>query len=146
MSRPGKRHPGRAQRQDNSKQDKSKREERDLRPLCRALQFWRVCGRAPCRRALDCRGDAQACFRQFWWQLPEEARVWFRAAIAASARGLKNKAAGLAADAEVMRWQELQRRYAPKATPGVGSVQPSPSARPCDPRPEPSPGPRIRSL
>lgn len=137
MSRPGKRRPRTAQRQGESDS-----EAQDLRPLCRALQFWRVCGKAPCRRALDCRGDVQACFRHFWWQLPEEARVWVRAAIAASAGGLKNKAAGLAADAEVARWQELQQRFAPKAATDAAPLQTSALARPHDP----APSPRIRSL
>lgn len=138
MSKPGKRRPRTAQQGDSDDEAK------DLRPLCRALQFWRVCGKAPCRRALDCRGDAQACFRHFWWQLPEEARVWVRAAISASAGGMKNKAAGLAADAEVVRWQELQQRYAPKAAPDAAPTQPSAPARPHDPPPAPSP--RIRML
>jgi hypothetical protein len=139
MSKPGRRRPRTAQRQDDSDS-----EAQDLRPLCRALQFWRVCGKAPCRRALDCRGDAQACFRHFWWQLPEEARVWFRAAIAASAGGMKNNAAGLAADAEVARWQALQQRYAPKLAPEAAPAQPSVPAKPHDTTPAPSP--RIRSL
>jgi hypothetical protein len=139
MSRPGKRRPRTVQRQGESGS-----EAHDLRPLCRALQFWRVCGKAPCRRALDCKGDSQTCFRHFWRQLPEEARVWFRAAMAARAGGLKNKAAGLAADAEVARWQELQQRYAPKLALDAPSAQPSVPAKPHDTTPASSP--RIRSL
>jgi hypothetical protein len=139
MSRPGKRRPQTAQRQGESDS-----EAQDLRPLCRALQFWRVCGKAPCRRALDCKGDAQACFRHFWRQFPEETRVWVRAAISASAGGMKNKAAGLAADAEVARWQDIQQRYAPKPAPEVAPAQPSVPAKPHDTTPAPSP--RIRSL
>jgi hypothetical protein len=139
MSRPGKRRPRTEQREGETDS-----EAQDLRPLCRALQFWRVCGKPPCRRALDCRGDAQACFRQFWWQLPEEARVWIRAAIAASAGGMGNKAAGLAADAEVARWQDLQQRYAPKLASDAAPAQPSVPAKPREPTPAPSP--RIRSL
>lgn len=139
MSRPGKRRPRTAQRQDESDS-----EAHDLRPLCRALQFWRVCGKPPCRRALDCKGDAQACFRHFWRQFSEETRVWVRAAIAASAGGLKNKAAGLAADAEVARWQEIQQRFAPKPAPDAAPATPSVLTKPHDTTPPPSP--RIRSL
>lgn len=141
MSKPDKRHRRTAQRQDDSDS-----EGQDLRPLCRALQFWRVCGKAPCRRALDCMGDAQACFRQFWWQLPEEARVWIRAAIKASASGMKNKAAALAADAEVVRWQDLQQRYAPKNAADAAPTQPAAPTKPHDSTPVPSPAPRIRML
>ncbi len=101
-------------------------------------------GTPPCRRALDCRGDAQACFRYFWRQLPEEARVWFHAAMAASAGGLKNKAAGLAADAEVARWRDLQQRFATKIATDAAPAQPSAPTKPAEPTPAPMP--RIRSL
>ena len=141
MSRHGKRRPRTAQRQGDSDS-----EAQDLRPLCRALQFWRVCGKAPCRRALDCKGDAQACFRHFWRQFPEETRVWVRAAIRASAGGLKNKAAGLAADAEVARWQDLQQRFAPKITSEVMPAQSGAPTHSQDATPSPAPMPRIRSL
>lgn len=86
-----------------------------FRALCRVLGFWRVCGKRPCRRALDCKGDVDICFRTFWWQMPEENRVWIRAAIRASADGLGNKAVAEAAAAEADRWRALQARYAPKA-------------------------------
>jgi hypothetical protein len=115
-------------------------EDNDLRAACRALGFWRVCGKPPCRRALDCKGDAQACFRTFWWQLPEHVRVWVRAAIRASAGGLGNKAAAKAADAEVERWCALQRHFEPKAAAPVSSERPAVAPEPC------APMPRIRSL
>lgn len=112
----------------------------DLRALCRALQFWRVCGKAPCRRALDCAGDAETCFHQFWWELPEEARVWVRAAIRESAAGRREKAANRAADAEVVRWRELQMRYAPKAPAAPADQQLASEMT------EPKDFPRIRTL
>lgn len=113
----------------------------DLRALCRALDFWRVCGKAPCRRALDCKGDAEACFQTFWWQMPEHVRVWVRAAISASAGGLGKKAVARAADAEVERWRALQMRFAPKAAVPVSSERPAVPPEPCC-----APMPRIRSL
>lgn len=109
MSKTGKR-PSRSAQQDGEADG----EAHDLRALCRALEFWRVCGKPVCRRALDCMGDAEACFRRFWPEIPERTKVWIRAAIAARAGGMGNKAAALAADAEVARWHELQMRYAPK--------------------------------
>jgi hypothetical protein len=116
-------------------------EDDHMRAACRALGFWRVCGKAPCRRALDCKGDAQACFRTFWRQLPEHVRVWVRAAIRASASGLRNRAAAKVADAEVERWRALQMRFAPKA------ASPQFSERPVEaPEPADIPVPRIRSL
>lgn len=115
-------------------------EAQDLRALCRALQFWRVCGKPPCRRALACVGDAQACFRKFWWELPEEARVWVRAVIRESAGGLGRKAAARAADAEVVRWRALQMRYAPKPPPVPADRQIT------NTKEEPNRGPRIRTL
>ncbi|MGV3633139.1 MAG: hypothetical protein ACO1NY_02240 [Pseudorhodoplanes sp.] len=121
--------------------EQSASKDSDLRALCRALGFWRVCGKPPCRRALDCKGDAQACFRTFWWQMPEENRVWVRAAIRASAGGLGKKAAAKAAAAEAERWRELQMRFAPKAAVPVSSERPAVPPEPCC-----VPMPRIRSL
>jgi hypothetical protein len=135
MSKPGKRRPRTAERTDDSDD-----EAEDLRALCRALQFWRVCGKPSCRRASDCMGDALACFRWFWWRMPEEARVWVRAAIRTSAGGLGRKAAAKAADVEVVRWQDLQTRFAPKPPASTKSTQVG------DATPQPAPGPRIRAL
>jgi hypothetical protein len=114
-------------------------EDSDLRAMCRALGFWRVCGKPACRRALDCKSDAQACFRRFWPEIPEASKVWIRAAIRASAEGLGRKAAAIAADAEAMRWEELQARFAPKAAAPEFSERASETV-------EAAAMPRVRSL
>ncbi len=107
----------------------------DLRGLCRALQFWRLCPGKPCRRARDCKGDAQACFHTFWWQLREETRVWIRAAIRARAGGLQQTEAFRAADAEVVRWRELEWQHAADSSrPDAG--EPSADASPARPVPQ----------
>lgn len=140
MTRTGTRRQGRRPRKRLPKRDASPEADRsDLRALCRALGFWRVCGKPSCRRALDCKGDAEVCFRTFWWQMPEQTRVWVRAAIRASAGGMGNKAAGLAADAEVARWHEVQMRYAPRP------ASPEPIEHPEAPK-RIAPMPRIRML
>ncbi len=121
-------------------------ETQDLRALCGALQFWRVCGKPACRRACDCRGDAQACFRRFWWQMPEHARVWVRAVIRESAGSRGRKTAVKVADAEVARWQSLQARYAP-AQVSAPAALPAPADRATPDRTVPDRAmPRIRTL
>jgi hypothetical protein len=52
--------------------------------VCVLCGFWRVCAHKRCRRARKCSGDPRACFEQHWRQVPEVAKVRYRALIAAS--------------------------------------------------------------
>ena len=63
---------------------------------CELFQFWRVCARSQCHRARACSGDPAACVERGWPQLPEECRVWYRAAITALAGGASPQAADAA--------------------------------------------------
>ncbi len=50
---------------------------RSMRVWGDMLRIWRLCGRAGCRRAHACRGDARACFPHNFALLPEGVRDWF---------------------------------------------------------------------
>jgi hypothetical protein len=70
---------------------------------CELFQFWRVCARAQCRRARACSGDPAACVERGWPLLPEECRVWYRAAITALAGGASPQAADAAGREAAMK-------------------------------------------
>ena len=84
------------------------------RPRCRA-------GRASCcssgalarttmqHRARACRGDPGACFDRHWPLLPEEARVWFRAAITALSGGASPQAADAAGCEAALAYRAQKR-------------------------------------
>ena len=113
------------------------------------LDFWRVCGAAPCRRAHACRGDADACFGRHWPMVSEEFKVWFRAMVNARSAGRTPQEVDRIAMAEVARWRELMaQRAAPAA---ADHVQASPDEHPGSRESaaavaSPSPNPRLRSV
>lgn len=57
------------------------------RKMCTMLQFWRVCGDPQCRRQRACEKDMHACFARHWPMMPEETKVWLRAASVALDQG-----------------------------------------------------------
>jgi hypothetical protein len=78
------------------------------RIVCNLFRFWCVCLEKRCRRAQSCVGDPQACFERCWPGVPEDAKVWFRAAVVAQHGGLSMQDAARVADDELVRWRELQ--------------------------------------
>jgi hypothetical protein len=76
------------------------------------LEFWRVCTKAPCRRAHVCMGEPESCFRRHWLMLPEDFKIWFRAMAHARAQGLSPEEANRAGEAEVQRCKELEEKHA----------------------------------
>ena len=117
---------------------------------CNRLRFWMVCAAKRCRRAKSCEGDPEQCFDRWWPHMPEEAKVYIRAAIRAMARkGMDKMQARQAAEAEVERWKETARANAERTPPAEPVVAREPAAPP-DPdatrfTPE-SRAPRVRSL
>lgn len=77
------------------------------RSLCTLLKFWRICGRAGCRRARACAGDPDACFERHWPAVSEPFKVLWRAAIQARAGGRDVKTAIEIGVAARKRWDEL---------------------------------------
>jgi hypothetical protein len=71
------------------------------RQICTGLKFWRVCGHAQCRRKRACERDMHACFMRHWMAMPEETKVWLRAAATAAASDKRHGAAAAAGDAAV---------------------------------------------
>jgi hypothetical protein len=76
------------------------------------LEFWRVCTKAPCRRAHACMGEPESCFRRHWLMLPEDFKHWFRGVVRARAEGLSPEEANRAGEAEVQRCKEFQEKHA----------------------------------
>ena len=81
------------------------------------LKFWRACPTKRCRRARMCVGDGERCHAIFWPVVPEEAKVFWRAALDAirdnrGARQAERKAIVAAADFRKHRaaLQKLQQR------------------------------------
>jgi hypothetical protein len=64
-----------------------------LRSLADWLGLFRMCGRASCRRANGCRGDARACLRACAPGVPEPVRDFVRAMLEAQDEGLSFEAA-----------------------------------------------------
>ena len=57
-------------------------EDPDIRwVLNNELKFWRACPNKRCRRARMCVGDGSRCHAIFWPVVPEEAKVFWRAAL-----------------------------------------------------------------
>jgi len=61
---------------------------RSLRNWGDMLCLWRLCGRAACRRAQRCRGEAPVCFPRNFPLLPEGVRAWFGGIAQAQEDGL----------------------------------------------------------
>jgi hypothetical protein len=85
--------------------------------LNNALKFWRACPTRRCRRARMCVGDGRRCHAIFWPVVPEEAKVFWRAALDAlrdnpSTRRAERLADTAAADFRKHRAavQKLQQR------------------------------------
>jgi hypothetical protein len=76
------------------------------------FEFWRVCTKAPCRRAHACKGEAESCFRHHWAMMPQDFKDWFRGVVRARAEGLSPEEANRAGEAEVQRCKELEEKYA----------------------------------
>jgi hypothetical protein len=99
------------------------------RTICNAFQFWSVCSDRRCQRGQSCSGDAEACFKRWWWVLPEEARVFFRAGIKARHAGLSVEEAYREADAEVARSAEHIARVDAETLARLRAGQPAPHGK-----------------
>ena len=91
--------------------EQQRREDEGKRSLNNVLKFWRLCTKAPCRRAHACMGDAQSCLTRHWVIVPQDFKIWFRAAIQARCEGLSPEEANRAGEAEVKRRKELEAQY-----------------------------------
>jgi hypothetical protein len=100
------------------------------------LGFYRICSNAHCRRGRACRGEGQPCFATYWWQVPEELKVWVRTVISERCKGASVKDALAAGEADAQRYLDLQARLA---------AMQSPKPVELPPRREP-PQPRVRTL
>jgi hypothetical protein len=80
------------------------------RHKCTRLEFWRMCGRKPCKRHKACHGDAKACWDRHWAILPEEFKEYLRLAIKFRAADMSAEEADRAATAEMARIAERLRR------------------------------------
>ena len=96
-------------------------------------------------RARACRGDPGACFDRHWPLLPEEARVWFRAAITAMSGGASPQAADAAGCEAALAYRAEAAQASPSPA-GPDALSPSPAA-PSLAEPETaSNAPRLRTL
>ena len=76
------------------------------RAVCNTLAFWRFCSAGACRRGHLCVGDAGACFRRHWPNVPEDIKVWLRAMIKARAAGHSMEQTARIAAAEMEQYAE----------------------------------------
>jgi hypothetical protein len=84
-------------------------EDPDIRwTLNNALKFWRACPTRRCRRARSCVGDDQRCHAIFWPVVPEEAKVFWRAALDALHDNRSASQAERLADAAAARFRRRQ--------------------------------------
>jgi hypothetical protein len=111
-----------------------------------AMRFWMVCAEQACKRARACRGDTAACRDRIWPQLPEQMKVYFRAAIAARGEGRSAADAARAGDEAVAQWRAFEARMAQPAADatdaGAAPAEAAPS-RTIE-RNHAAPGPRVR--
>ena len=89
-----------------------RRHDEGARSLSNTFEFWRVCTKAPCRRAHACMGDSASCFDRHWAMMPEDFKIWFRAAMRARREGLSPEEADRIGMAEVQRCKELEEKPA----------------------------------
>jgi hypothetical protein len=76
---------------------------------CNLFQFWRICRQRSCQRARGCKGDSVACLDRGWRLLPEDIKVWYRAAAVALSAGHTAQEAHDAGVAEMARFLESQK-------------------------------------
>jgi len=99
------------------------------RDQCTRFGFWMVCADKRCRRAKSCEGDPEQCFDRWWPHVPEEMKVYIRAAISAMAeKGMDHAQAHQAAEAEVERWKATERANAERTPPAETVVAREPRA------------------
>jgi hypothetical protein len=112
------------------------------RYFCSFLKFYIACGHVKCRRARACVCDANECFLRLWPVVPEDLKIYIRAAIKAIDAGLSQAAIAAEAERELARWRKLMApRTEPQAAAVASSCEPSPHAT--NP---PTSGPRLRVL
>ncbi len=79
--------------------------------------FHEVCAHRQCKRGRSCKGDHIACFARWWPVVPEELKVRFRAEITAASKGnLSRQQIEQAGEDAVVRWREMQTRFAQHET------------------------------
>jgi len=111
------------------------------------FEFWRVCAEPRCRRAHACLGEPNPCFNRHWAMIPEQDKVWFRAAVKARIDGHSLEQAGRIGDAEVKRWKEIMGE---DAEPPAADPAPAPRDERTDrskgAAADASPLPRLRAM
>lgn len=80
----------------------------DRRVFNNACAFWRDCEEPRCRREHACSGDPHGCFQRRWALIPEDAKMWFRAALKALVAGASFDEADRIGEAEMERWRALE--------------------------------------
>jgi hypothetical protein len=77
------------------------------RAFCTGLRFWQFCRDRRCKRARQCAGDAEACFRHFWPIVPDNLKNKIRQAIVFMSEGMAPHEAAAAAIDHVGQRQRI---------------------------------------
>ena len=96
------------------------------------LRFWKFCRERRCKRAQGCRGDnAEACFMNFWREVPGDIKAQIRIALKLRLAGASPAEAVRGAREELARWKKMEADRAAKfAAPSVTRRQfPPPRVR-----------------
>jgi hypothetical protein len=89
----------RRQAREASKYELSKESERH-RFIADLFTFWWACPDDRCRRRRACAGDSNACFKRYWWLVPEAHKINFNTFVRARVDGMSvQQASRAAADA-----------------------------------------------
>ena len=97
------------------------------RGVCTHFLFWTVC-RPRCQRAKSCMGDPKACFERWWPHVPADMKNWFRFSLKALDAGMTPQQAGAHAEAEVARWNEIERGWAAEKEAQAAAMPATPAA------------------
>ena len=109
------------------------------RHMASHFKIWQVCSNNACRRARRCSGDADACWRRWWQNAPEETRIILREGIRAQAEGATRIESIRIARQKLAEWREQEAKFAAQAAePAAASA-----AQPVTP---PLATPRVRLL
>jgi hypothetical protein len=65
--------------------------------------FWWACPDGRCRRRRACAGDSNACFKRYWWLVPEAHKISFNTFVRERVAGMSVQQASRAAAEEIAR-------------------------------------------
>jgi hypothetical protein len=119
------------------------------RGLCTFLKFWCVCTDRRCKRARQCAGDVEACFKLFWPHVPDDIKNEIRQAFKFMADGMPPRQAVIEAHEYVAQRKRIEQEMLAREA----------AQRTAPPEPEPAPvqiirvraparhvGPRVRGM